>query len=268
MLRMYLVRPDGVYRTSVLQAATGMNPVRNAMQVAQDFTRIAPMAAPRPTKQNTRPSFVWSGTRATNFGPGCNCPAGQPPMPGTPKSAVAMVTAASSTGPASSAGPSVSMAPTAAPSGGVSGFAGMGDYSGWWKWLAQRARFAYDNVRGKDKLFVGQNVFSTKPKPSTQDPSGAATTAAGLAPAMNPTQTLPGGWPTQTKVGVQIAEKSAGGLPPGIVLPSPGAAAAVAPNYAMRPDLLATSLVRGPKYVVDRANAQALQNFYHTYRNY
>lgn len=265
MLRMYLIRPDGVYRTSVLQAATRMNPVHNAMQVAQDFTRISPMAAPRPSKQNTRPNLVWSGTRSANFGPGCNCPSAQ--MPGTPKSAVAIVSARSSSpAPASSAGTSVAVTPTAR--GTVSGFAGMGDYSGWWKWLTQRARFAYDNIRGKDKLFVGQNIFSTKPQPSTKDPSGAATTAAGLPPAMNPLQTLPGGLPTQTKIGVQIAEKSAGGLPPNITLPNAAAAVAVAPNYAMRPDMLATSLVRGPKYVVDRANAQALQNFYHTYRNY
>lgn len=260
MLRVYLIRPDGVTRTSVLQPATRMNPVQNAMQVAAQFTRISPnLNVPPATSRNTRPTFVWSATPPADFTARIRQQAAAASVPSGPSSSAT----ASNPG---SAGPQATVSP--APSAeGVSG-AYLGDYSGWWKWLTQRARFAYDSIRANNKLFVGQNVFSTKPNDGTLDPSGAATTAAGLPPATNPTQTLPGGWPTHTKVGVQIAEKSSGGLPPNIVLPAAAAAVAVAPNIAMRPDRLATQLVRGPQAIVDPANAKALQNFYHTYRNY
>jgi hypothetical protein len=236
-----------------------MNPVQNAMQVASQFTRISPnMNVPQASPSNTRPWFVGAGMPPSAFQQGIR-----------QRAAAATITqqapAATSANPGS-AGPTATVSPAPAQPG-ISG-AFLGDYSGWWKWLTQRARFAYENIRASNKLFVGQNVFSTTPNDGTLDPSGAATTAAGMAPAMNPTQTLPGGWPTHTKVGVQIAEKSSGGLPPNIVLPAAAAAVAVAPSVAMRPDRLATQLVRGPQAIVDPANAKALQNFYHTYRNY
>lgn len=251
MLRMYLIRPDGVYSTSVLQPAIHMNPVKNAMQVADQFTRLFPMTVPA-SQHNAdgkmAPWFVSAYTPPSDFrqrvrqAAAASTPSVQPQAANT------------------SAGPSATVTP-AAPQ------APLGDYTGIWAWIQSRARNVYAAVKQRDKLYYGQQVFPTSPQPNTSVPGGAATTAQGLQPAMNPQQTLPGQYPTRTDVGMQIAQKSAGGLPPGIVLPSPAAAMAIDPNVAMRPETLARQLVRGPE-PVEQGNIRAMQEFYRTYRNY
>lgn len=253
MLRMYLIRPDGVYSTSVLQPAIHMNPVKNAMQVADQFTRLFPMTVPAAQHNadgKMAPWFVSAYTPPSDF------------RQRVRQAAAASTPAVTPAAPASSAGPSATVTPAS-----TADQKPLGDYTGIWAWIQSRARNVYAAVKQRDKLQYGQQTFPTKPRPNTSVPGGAATTAQGLAPAMNPMQTLPGQYPTRTDMGMQIAQKSAGGLPPGIVLPSPAAAMAIDPNVAMRPETLARQLVRGPE-PVEQGNIRAMQEFYRTYRNY
>jgi len=256
MLRMYLIRPDGVSSTSVLQPAIHMNPVKNAMQVAEQFTRIYPMTVPAAQHNadgKIAPWFVSAYTPPSDFRQRVR-QAAAASTPSAPAQTPVPPQANTSAGPAATVTPAAPQAP-------------LGDYTGIWAWIQSRARNVYAAVKQPDKLRYGQQVFPTTPQPNTSVPGGAATTAAGLAPAMNPQQTLPGQYPTRTDMGMQIAQKSAGGLPPGIVLPAPAAAMAVAPNMAMRPETLASQLVRGSE-PVDQGNIRAMQEFYRTYRNY
>lgn len=254
MLRMYLIRPDGVYRTSVLQPGIHMNPVKNAMQVADQFTRLFPMTVP-PAQHNAdgkvAPWFVSAYTPPSDFRQRVR----QAAAASTPNVQPAAAPATTN------AGPSATVTPPAADQ------KPLGDYTGIWAWIQSRARNVYAAVKQQDRLRYGQNVFPTSPQPNTSVPGGAATTASGLAPAMNPQQTLPGQYPTRTDMGMKIAQRSAGGLPPGVVLPSPAAAMAIDPNVAMRPETLARQLVQGPE-PVQQGNIRAMQEFYRTYRNY